>query len=125
MKRSFTIVDMRKHGGCKTKFKPGRYRSSTPVSAAKKAFNRHCNVKAIRGACTLVVSVKETTLGSLNKTYTYEVHRKKLSEPIVLLKGTPNEYKVRFKISAKALKKDINKVKCQQPGQTRGVMKSM
>jgi spore coat polysaccharide biosynthesis protein SpsF (cytidylyltransferase family) len=116
---------MRKHGGCKTKFKPGRYMSSTPVSAAKKAFNQHCNAKSIRGACVLVVAVKETTRGSLNKTFTYEVHRKKLEKPVILLKNTPNEFKVHYKTSAKSLKKNINKLKCKTPGQTRGVMKSM
>ena len=38
--RSFTIVDVTKHGGCRTKFTGGLYKSRNPVGAARKAFTR-------------------------------------------------------------------------------------
>ena len=37
--RSFTVVDVTKHGGCKTKFRGGRYKNKTPDGAARKAFS--------------------------------------------------------------------------------------
>ncbi len=43
-KRTFKVVDVRKHGGCDTKFKGGRFVSRT-AGAARKAFNALCRVK--------------------------------------------------------------------------------
>ena len=45
--RSFAVVNVGKHGGCKTKFSSGRYLGRNPVSAAKKAFNTFCRQKKI------------------------------------------------------------------------------
>ena len=45
--------------------KGGRYMSSTPSGAAKKAFTRRCRCQRdVRGRCTLVIAIKETTRGS-------------------------------------------------------------
>jgi len=100
--RSFTVVGVAKHGGCKTKFNAGRYISRNAVGAAKKAFNEHCRVKRIRGRCALRVTVKETTQGSSGKEYTYKLLRKKLAEPLVRLEGTPNQFVVEYVVVAKS-----------------------
>ena len=65
--RSFTVLEVGKHGGCKTKFKGGKYVSKNPGSAVKKAFRELCRVKRIRGVCTLVVTIRETTKNSSKK----------------------------------------------------------
>ena len=69
--RSFTIMDVTKHGGCKTKFRGGRYKGKTPVSAARKAFSEFCRLKRIRGRCSLNIVVQETTQGSKHKVLIY------------------------------------------------------
>lgn len=119
--RSFTIVNVSKHNGCKTKFRGGRYLSRNPASAAKKAFNEHCRVKRIRGVCTLHVTVEETTQGSKHKRFTYKLNRRKLQEPIVRFEGSPNEYKIQYMVHAKAAANPSN-CKRQTPVQTRGRM---
>ena len=118
--RSFEVIRVNKHGGCKTKFHGGRYINKTPVGAAKKAFNEFCRVKRIRGVCTLVVSVRETTQGSKNKVFTYKLNRTKYNKPRVMMEGTPNEYLIEYEVNAKAVSKATD---CKKPGQTRGRMK--
>lgn len=115
--RSFTIVNVTKHGGCKTKFRGGRYISRTPAGAAKKAFNEHCRIKRIRGVCMLHVTVQETTAGSKNKVFTYKLNRMKLKEPIVRLEGTPQQFLVEYTVKAKSMSNPPN---CDRPGQSRG-----
>ena len=117
--RSFTIVEVSKHGGCKTKFKQGRYISKTPAGAAMKAFNAHCRKKRIRGVCTLVVTLKETTSGKGGKLFSYKLKRRKLAEPVIRLEGTPNEFVIEYKPEAKSVKVPES---CRKPGQTRGRM---
>ena len=102
--RSFTVVQVTKTGGCKTKFHGGRYVSRTPVGAAKKAFSEHCRTKRIRGVCTLNVVVKETTQGSKKQLFAYKLHRHRLPRPIILQEGTPNEYVVEYQPKAKSVK---------------------
>ena len=94
--RSFTVVDATDHGGCDTKSHGGRYISRTPFGAAKKAFNELCRVKKIRGVCTLIITVKETTSESNKKLFTYKMRRKKLKEPVIRLEGTPNEFVIEY-----------------------------
>ena len=115
--RSFTVVEVSKHGGCKTKFNAGRYISRNPVGAAKKAFNSFCRVKKIRGVCTLVVTVRETTSGSKGKAFSYKLHRRKLKEPMIMLEGSPNEFVIEYTVDAKSV--DVP-MACKKPGQTRG-----
>ena len=102
--RSFAVVGVQKESGCATKYNvESRLVSSNPRSAAMKAFSRLCNLKRVRGKCTLVVTVTDTTQGARTKgkKYTYKVDRKKLAKPIVLQKGTNSEYKIRYAVSAK------------------------
>ena len=94
--RSFTI-DMAAHvDGCPTKFSrkdfSGRYISRTPSGAASKALTQLCNVKKVRGQCTLFIKMRETTQGSKKKEFLYNVKREKLANPIEL-SGRTLEYK--------------------------------
>jgi hypothetical protein len=122
--RSFTIVSANKHGGCKTKFgSGGLYRSRTPVAAAKKAFNELCRTKRIKGVCTLIITIKETTRNSKNKYYSYKLNRHKLKTPIIL-QGSAGEYVIEYKSTAKSHGNHTNsshKHPCHSvKGQTRG-----
>lgn len=102
--RSFAVIGVQRDNGCLTKFnEDSRFVSATPVSAAKKAFSKLCNLKRIKGKCTLVVSVVDTTQGARTqgKEYTYKVDRMKLAKPIVLQKGTKSEYKIKYTVRAK------------------------
>ena len=119
--RSFTVVDASKHGGCTTKSKGGRYISMTPFGAAKKAFNELCRVKKIRGVCTLVITVRETTAGSNGKVFSYKMHRRKLKEPLIRLEGTKNEFVIEYIVSGNKVKKH-GSCKKNDKGQSVGKM---
>jgi hypothetical protein len=95
--RSFTI-EMASHvDGCPTKFSrkdfSGRYISRNPSGAASKALTQLCNVKKVKGQCTLFLKMKETTQGSKRKEYLYNVKREKLSKPVEITNGVMVEYK--------------------------------
>ncbi len=119
--RSFTVVDASKFGGCKTKFRGGKYVSKSPSGAAMKAFSSFCRLKRIRGVCTLFVTVKETTRGSKGKLFTYKLNRNRLKVPIIRFEGTPKEYVVEYTRKAKSVKVVPA---CKKAGQSVGVMKS-
>ena len=98
--RSFTIEMAAHVDGCPTKFSrkdfSGRYVSRTPSGAASKALTQLCNVKKVRGQCTLFVKMRETTQGSKKKEFLYNVKREKLANPVEL-SGRTLEYKNRVK----------------------------
>lgn len=77
MSRSFTVVKVADiHGKEKGEENLGGvFHGKTPVSAAKKAMTKICRNSYIKGQCTLIVSVRETTRGSANKVFTYKVKR--------------------------------------------------
>tara|TARA_B100000242_G_C42979578_1_gene454663 strand:- start:547 stop:963 length:417 start_codon:yes stop_codon:yes gene_type:complete len=103
--RSFEVVNVLNEKGCETKFnKNSRLVGRNPAGAARKAFNGLCRVKNIRGRCTLNVHVRETTQGSNHKEYMYKCHRMKLKEPLVMMEGKKNEYKIEYTTTAKAIK---------------------
>lgn len=115
--RSFTVINATKGGSCKTKYgSGGLYKSRTPVSAAKKAFNELCRTKRIRGVCTLFITVKETTRNSKHKEFVYKIKRNKLKNPI-LLTGAKGTYTIEYQSHAKSV---TNSGPCKTPGQTRG-----
>ena len=121
--RSFTIVDVTKHGGCRTKFHGGLYKSRNPVGAARKAFTKFCKAKRIRGVCTLFVTVRETTAGSKKKTYTYKLNRHKLAKPLVRRPKGGKEFVIEYKSTA--LSTDVEEsCRKSKPIQTRGRMKT-
>jgi len=103
-KRSFQVIDVRTKNGRKTTFKEGRYISSTPIGAAKKAFTKICGRRK-----KLRISLRETTQGSNKKEFTYKISREKLKKPVVRFSGTPNEFQIKYKIQAKSFKRNTYK----------------
>lgn len=79
--RSFTIVHVAKGDGCPTKFaygnESGKFIGSNPRGAASKALTKMCEHKRIHGQCSMYITIRETTRGSAQKTYTYLAKRKK------------------------------------------------
>ncbi len=117
-KRSFTVIGAYHTNGCPTKFhEDSRLISRDAGSAASKAFNRLCNMKRIKGACSMYIEVKETTQGSDHKVYSYLCSRKKLDKPIEL-KGRTIEYVPVHHA------KEVPKKSCKQSAKSPGPMLS-
>lgn len=106
--RSFSVIHLKSQSkGAKTK-EGGRYISKTPMGAALKAFNRECRSSKIKGQCSLVTILRETTSGSKHKLYRYKMRRNKLNKPkIILMNGT--EVTIKYKTTAKQMKKHDSK----------------
>ena len=104
--RSFKVIAVQNVSGCVTKFKAGRYTSSNPMSAAKKAFTRLCNLKKIKNKCTFIISIQDTTndASTKGKEFTYKIDRLKLKKPIIRFEGEENEYKILYGVTAKKSK---------------------
>lgn len=115
--RSFTVIDVGKHGGCKTKFHGGKYISKNPGGAAKKAFKELCRIKRIKGVCTLIVTIRETTKNSAKKAYSYKLNRRKLAKPLIMMEGSNKEYLIEYKTESKSTNVPPT---CLKPGQTVG-----
>jgi hypothetical protein len=92
--RSFAVVAVYKPGQKMTRsnYNHGRYISKNHRDAASKALTTHCNAKKIRGVCTLVVVVQETTAGSAKKMRAYKGKRK-LNKTTVEMDGKPVTFK--------------------------------
>ena len=123
-RRSFTVVGVGKHGSCKTKFgkkdNGGRYTSKKgPDVAAKKAFSELCRTKRIKGVCTLIVSIRETTKNSAKKVFTYKLKRRKRSVPKIIKTKSGVEYVVNYEIVSESMKHDVVCPE-EKKGQTRG-----
>jgi hypothetical protein len=85
-KRSFKIVEVADARSPKGKHNlGGRYLGSTPLSAAKKAFTRVCRDSAIRGQCTFVIKIQETTRGSNGKIFAYK--GKRVMNPVTVMRN--------------------------------------
>jgi hypothetical protein len=117
--RSFTVEKVGKHGSCKTKGHGGRFVNKTPAGAARKAFSEFCRTKRIRGVCTLIVTIRETTSGKSGKLFTYKLNRMKLKDPVIRLEGTPNEYVIEYSTKVKSVSGGVA-LDCTKKGQTRG-----
>tara|TARA_B100001175_G_scaffold317941_1_gene337946 strand:+ start:2753 stop:3121 length:369 start_codon:yes stop_codon:yes gene_type:complete len=113
--RSFTVVELMKpaqltakrHSMKKTGLTNddgGRFESKDPAGAARKAFNQACRDKDIKGQCTLVVKIQETTAGSRKKVYTYKLKRIKLKKPIIMVRGGV-EYPIEYDTKIESLNK--------------------
>lgn len=96
-KRSFTVV------GSNTKHEGGRYISTSPYGAAKKAATQQFK-KAKKGTTEVKLLLKESTNGSDHKTFFYKATRTKLATPterVVKFKGVEtvirNEYETTLK----------------------------
>ena len=106
--RTFTIHSATTVKGCPTKKpKKSRYHSGSAKAAAKKAHTVLCSRKRVKGACTFVITMKETTRGSKKKLYTYKVTRHLLDQPVELSNGITYDYNVVAK-KAKQKKKSKN-----------------
>jgi hypothetical protein len=116
--RSFRVVEVSKHGGCRTKFNAGsRYINKDPVQAAQKAFTEACRIKNIRGQCTLIVTVQDTTRGVRTEGKMYSYRMKRVKDPVIRFEGTENEFVNEYRVVPKSIEVPIA---CQTPGQTRG-----
>jgi len=103
-KRSFTILQIKKTGQkCKTtKSDGGRFVSTTPSGAARKAFTAACHSKKIRGQCSFTVKMRETTAASAKKEFVYELKRVKLTKPLIIKRGS-TEVKIEYTTIIKSL----------------------
>lgn len=81
--RSFTVENVNNvHGKKLSRFHGGRYLSSTPIGAAKKVVSNICRTIDVHGQCTFIVTINETTRGSLNKSYCYKI--KRILDPVTV-----------------------------------------
>ena len=103
-KRSFSVISIKKTGQkCdKTKSHSGRFISTTPAGAARKAFTQACHAKRIRGQCSFAIKMRETTAGSAKKEFNYELRRVKLKTPLVVKRGSV-EVKIEYETKIKSL----------------------
>jgi len=103
-KRSFTIVEMKSRQKLKSK-KNGRYISKSSKGAAIKAFNRECRESKIKGVCTFMITIRETTRGSKKTIYQYKVNRRLIKGcPLIIKKGDTNVI-IRYTTTAKLIAK--------------------
>lgn len=72
-----------------------------PMAAAMKAFTFACNQSTIKGFCTLVISIRETTRGSSDKILRYKVTRRLVNKRVTRKDGSTTLYK--YSTSAKSL----------------------
>lgn len=110
--------------GCKTKFiKGGRYMSSRPSGAAKKAASQLCARKDIHGQCALNLSIVRTDIPvNERKVYTFNVHRKKLDKPVeVKINGSVIKYEYKMEAEKAEIPESC---KDNEYKQSRGRMKS-
>lgn len=91
--RSFTVVEIFTSKQKKSKENEGgRFIAKTPRAAASKAFSQTCRQSKIKGVCTLIVHMKETTEGSDGKIFSYKLKRTKLPKPEIV-NGIAHKYK--------------------------------
>jgi len=96
--RSFT-VDAFYHNGKHLRANGGRYISSTPSGAAKKAFSQYYRHHKKAGRFSLEIHISETTSGSAKKVFKYKVS--KVNEKNEVIRdGIPITYKYTTKIKA-------------------------
>jgi hypothetical protein len=96
--RSFTIVSITKVGGATLNYTGGRFLGKSPSQVVKKVYShayRHCKTKCN----SFVITISETTQGSLKKQYTYRVTRKK-EHTIVERDGVEIEYNFTTKVKS-------------------------
>jgi hypothetical protein len=82
-KRSFSVVRVNKTNGSEIHVPTGRYISSSPRSAAEKAFTQITREKNIEMG-TLLITMRETTKDSKGNMWTYNLTKQLRSEPLEL-----------------------------------------
>ncbi len=73
--RHFTIEAAYNSNGNKVRYHGGRYTSSTPSGAAKKAFSQISKHMRKKGKLSLEIHIRETTQNSAHKTFSYKVRQ--------------------------------------------------
>ena len=128
--RSFTVVEISTSKNKKSKENEGgRFIAKTPRAAASKAFSQTCRNSKIKGVCTLVVHMKETTQGADGKTFSYKLKRTKLSKPEVVngityrYKNTLSSMNIKKKPEKKVSKKVSSKKKVSKKKPVKKVSK--
>lgn len=101
-KRSFTVVHLTSRKKIKSKA-GGRYISNSAQRAAIKAFNRECKSSKVKGQCTLVIILRETTSKSKHKLYRYKMKRVKLKTPKKMTRNGTT-YLIKYTTTAKQIK---------------------
>lgn len=81
-KRTFKLVKL----GNRSVDTDGRYHGSSPLQAAKKAFNQHCRSNKLK-TCKESFTIEEITRGGSDKQHHYRGERKKLSKPKEVTRG--------------------------------------
>jgi len=102
-KRSFSIVRLANRNEKDKSKTEGRYIARDVIGAAKKAFNRECRNSKIRGQCTLIIILKETTKGSKHKRYVYKMKRVKLQKAIKIDRNNQS-ITINYKTNAQRIK---------------------
>ena len=101
--RSFTIVKINSSDRrVKSKSVGGRFQSSSPASAAKKAGSSVCRLNNINSSIKFKIAIRETTQGSSHKIFAYNFLR--VRNPITVMRsGKPITYE--FETKVKSLKR--------------------
>jgi hypothetical protein len=73
--RSFTL-EKAVRSGKNLNISGGRYMSTIPANAAKKAFSHVLRQKDFKGRVTMEIHIRETTQNSAHKIYKYKVSKK-------------------------------------------------
>lgn len=79
-----------------------RYSGKNPAQAAKKVFTQYIK-KCPKRTRVLHINLRESTHGSSDRVYRYEVRRVKLEKPVVRFPGTKKEFTIHNQISVKSL----------------------
>ena len=79
-----------------------RYSGKNPAQAVKKVFTQYIK-KCPKRTRVLHINLRESTHGSSDRVYRYEVRRVKLEKPVVRFPGTKKEFTIHNQISVKSL----------------------
>lgn len=113
--RSFKVIHVGKHlrKAHKIEFNEGRYKSTTPLGAAKKAFTQVFKKTRLK---KIFITLQETTSCSSKKKFCYELKRTKLEKPVVRFAGTEREFTINYSVQGKPLKIGKNNPAQQKGG---------
>lgn len=96
--RSFTVTKAKK-GDTHYRNLGGRYMSETPSGAARKAMSQLCRHHKVKGVCSMLITIRETTQNSAHKDYVYRVRR--IKDPVTVERdGVEVTYQYSSKVKA-------------------------
>ena len=98
-KRTFTIYQVKQGNRIIKKLEGGRFISTNPSSAAKKALTSICKQMKKKTGCNYTITLHEMRMV---KKFTYKCQRKKLKKPIVVdINGQKVTYKYKTVVKKK------------------------